>query len=324
MTQTPLAASVVVPSRGGVRRLPILLGALHRQDRDDFEVILVLDGDIDRSRQAAERFSASFGDRLRIVEFPENRGRVAALNAGFEKAQGHVLIRCDDDFEPAPGYVDAHVTAHAQSTAVGVVGLPHNRFADTLYARAYGRARDGQFREEAYARPETDHWRYWASNCSLTRVTYQRVGPYDPDYRAYGWEDVDYGYRLHALGIPVRLVREAETVHHAAAVTTALRMTRAFHAGAARRLFDAKHPEAAHGPAADGRAAASDSPSLWSRLVAAEANLLTAASVERVGAAIDRALPFLPHYVAEKLVASGVEAASLAGQRTDGQLERTF
>ena len=150
------------------------------------------------------------------------------------------------------------------------------------------------------------------------------MGPYDPDYRAYGWEDVDYGYRLHALGIPVRLVREAETVHHAAAVTTALRMTRAFHAGAARRLFDAKHPEAAHGPAADGRAAASDSPSLWSRLVAAEANLLTAAPVERVGAAIDRALPFLPHYVAEKLVASGVEAASLAGQRTDGQLERTF
>ena len=150
------------------------------------------------------------------------------------------------------------------------------------------------------------------------------MGPYDPDYRAYGWEDVDYGYRLHALGIPVRLVREAETVHHAAAVTTALRMTRAFHAGAARRLFDAKHPEAAHGPAADGRAASSDSPSLWSRLVAAEASLLTAGSVERVGAAIDRALPFLPHYVAEKLVAAGVEAASLAGQRTDGQLKRTF
>ena len=119
MTQTPLAASVVVPSRGGVRRLPILLGALHRQDREDFEVVLVLDGDIDRSRQAAERFRASFGDRLRIVEFPENRGRVAALNAGFEKAQGHVLIRCDDDFEPSPGYVDAHVTAHAQPTAVG-------------------------------------------------------------------------------------------------------------------------------------------------------------------------------------------------------------
>ena len=38
-------------------------------------------------------------------------GRVTALNTGFDAATGDVLIRCDDDFEPSPGHVAAHVTA---------------------------------------------------------------------------------------------------------------------------------------------------------------------------------------------------------------------
>lgn len=330
---TTFAATVVVPSRAGVQNLPILLGALFRQDRDDFEVIIVLDGDVDRSREAVERFSQSYGDRLSVVEFPENRGRVAALNAGFGRARGRVLIRCDDDFEPAPDYVSAHVQAHASGDGaggeVGVVGLPHNRFSDTPYARVYGGPRDARFREEAYARPASEHWNYWAGNCSVTRAAFELVGQYDADYRAYGWEDVDYGYRLHAAGIPVRLVPAAETVHHAAAVSTALRMKRAFYSGAAKRLFDEKHPHA-FSPTHDADAAPGEAeadaapPSLWNRLVDAESRLITAESVERIGRTIDIAVRVLPRPVAEKLIASGVEAASVAGRRVEERLDRTF
>ena len=38
------AASVIVPTRGGAARLPVLLTALCRQDDQDFEVIVVIDG----------------------------------------------------------------------------------------------------------------------------------------------------------------------------------------------------------------------------------------------------------------------------------------
>ena len=235
-----------------------------------------------------------------------------------------MLIRCDDDFEPAPDYVGSHIRAHDGSEPVGAVGLPRNRFSDTPYARVYGRPRDTRFRSDAYARPPEEQWRYWAGNCSLTRTTYERVGPYDTDYRAYGWEDVDYGYRLHSHGVPVRLIPEAEAVHHAAAVTTAIRMMRAFHSGAAHRLFDSKHPDARF-EAAMGTAPASSAPrSVWERIVLAEASILTTETVERVGTAIDRALPLLPQYVAEKLVAAGVEASAVAGLRADEQPERSF
>ena len=62
-----LAVSVVVPTRGGAARLPALLDALATQVLDEaWEVVLVLDGDVDGSRALIEEYA----DRipLRVVE----------------------------------------------------------------------------------------------------------------------------------------------------------------------------------------------------------------------------------------------------------------
>jgi hypothetical protein len=74
-----------------------------------------------------------------------------------------------------------------------------------------------------------------------------------------------------------------------------------------------------------GAATASSAPrSAWERIVHAEASILTTETVDRVGAAIDRSLPLVPRYLAEKLVAAGVEAAAVAGLRVKEQPERSF
>ncbi len=100
---------MVVPSRGGRERLPVLLKALEKQTVDDWEVVVVIDGDIDNSGDVLAKFTHL---PLTSLVLQENRGRVAALNAGFASAVGEVLIRADDDFEPAPGHIAAHVAAH--------------------------------------------------------------------------------------------------------------------------------------------------------------------------------------------------------------------
>jgi glycosyltransferase involved in cell wall biosynthesis len=102
--------SLVVPSRGGAARLPLLMECLARQTHDSWEVVVVLDGDIDDSQPLVE----SWADRLpvRSIVFPENRGRPAALNAGLAAAHGSVLVRCDDDLTPGPDVVRDHALAH--------------------------------------------------------------------------------------------------------------------------------------------------------------------------------------------------------------------
>ena len=295
-------ASIVIPSRGGAERLPRLLGALSAQDDSEWEAIVVLDGDVDGSANVLDDYRAKLP--LHVVVFPENRGRVAALNAGFSTATGEVLIRCDDDLEPAPDYVRRHKEAHA-GDPVGVVGLYLNQLPPTPYARAYGVEADESFRQAAYGSPTP--WRYWAGNCSVTRATWERVGPYDPAYRAYGWEDVDWGYRLHAAGIPVRLEPALETTHHVAAVTAHSRATRAFHSGAARRLFEDIHGTSVLPPAAP------EASGWWNRAVLGVGRSFSRRSVESWARAVDSLALALPRPVSKKLIALLVEGGALAG-----------
>ncbi|MGN8026985.1 glycosyltransferase family 2 protein [Microbacterium sp. 22242] len=296
-------ASIVVPSRGGAGRLPHLFAALRAQTETAWEAIVVIDGDVDGSAQVV----AAAGDDLpvRALVLPENRGRSAALNAGFDDARGEVLIRCDDDLRPGPDYVAGHFARHADGNR-GVIGLYRNVYPDTAYARAYGRERDERFRADAYATPADARWRYWAGNVSVTRETYDRVGGYDTAFRAYGWEDVDWGYRLHRAGVEIVLAPELETAHHVAATTTEIRVTRAFLAGAARRAFEAKHGAEALGSVGASAGA-------WGRLVRRTAARYGLGALQRRARTADRVIGRSPRWIAEKHVAWLVESAGLSG-----------
>ncbi|QHF22012.1 glycosyltransferase [Rathayibacter sp. VKM Ac-2762] len=293
-------ASVVVPSYAGAARLPRLLAALAAQTHRDLDVVVVLDGVVDASEHALDASPVP----VRRVVLPENRGRSAALTAGFDAARGDVLIRCDDDLEPGPGWAAAHVGAH-RDAVVGVVGLCPDVDPGTAYSRAYGRPAGERFRRGAYAAGPDASWRYWGGNVSVTRATYDRVGGYSTDYREYGWEDVDWGYRLHRLGVPVRIEPGAEALHHGASVSAAVRSRRAFLSGAARRTFERLHPEQVREavPAAGA----------WDAAV----RLLARGGSERRTALVagfaDAALGVVPRPVGEKLVALAVESAAIAG-----------
>ncbi|MBK9475376.1 MAG: glycosyltransferase [Tetrasphaera sp.] len=182
--------SIVVPTRGGAERIPRLLRALRAQEACDWEAIFVLDGDIDDSAGVLAAQAADLP--VRVVVFPENRGRAAALNAGFAAARGSVLVRCDDDVEPAPDFAAAHAALHADRR-IGIVGPCRDVFEDTAYARAYGLPAERRVREHSYALAAEQGWRLWSGNVSVTREVYDEVGEYDTDFREYGWEDVDWG-----------------------------------------------------------------------------------------------------------------------------------
>lgn len=308
-----VAASVIIPSYRGAGRLPALFDALAAQESTtlQFEAVVVIDGLDDGSVALVE---AETRFPVRHLLFPENRGRVVALNAGFETAGGRVLIRCDDDLVPAPDYVSRHVAGH-DGEACGVVGVTRNVYAPSRYFEVYGRQADESQRSGTYAETERP-WRHWAGNCSLTRETWEKIGPYDPQYRLYGWEDVDYGYRLHRAGIPVILDRSLETEHRIAAVTTAVRAQRAAHSAAARRIFERKHGSDVLPPAIPPL-------SMWNALVRGASHLV-GRDPRRWGGRVDRVIPRVPRVMATKLVALAVESAAVAGYRAPQRAKEVF
>ena len=307
-------AAVIIPSRGGAGVLHYPLDALSAQTERDFQVIVVLDGDIDQSEKVVDDYIARGTLNLTKIVFPENLGRVAALNAGHNAADADILIRCDDDLEPGPDYVANHLRLHRDYD--GVIGTLNNIFPKTAYSQVYGTYRDAKFKEAALGTPESERWHYWNGNSSVSAELYRTIGGFDPAYRLYGWEDVDLGKMIADADGKIIISDAVETKHYAEATTTAVRALRALHAGSARTIFVRKHCEDEH--------AAPNPAGLWGAAVKTLAAVSTEANIRRIGNTLDAVLLKLPAKIAEKLVALQVEAASYAGVKYPQRAREVF
>ena len=296
-------ASIVVPSFKGAQRLPVLFAALEVQTNSSFECVVAIDGDEDGSADVVHKWS----DRIpvRAVVFPENRGRSSALNAGFDTAEGNVLVRCDDDLRPGRDYVAGHVAAHQGST-VGAVGVCLDLFDDTAYSRAYGAQARERMRESAYRLPPDATWRRWGANVSVSRATWDRVGPYDPRFTQYGWEDIDWGYRVHQAGIPVVVRPELEVEHLNPAPTAGVRAVKAYQSGESRSVFVDKH-----GPGVLSDSVPMNSP--WNVAVRGVSGVMRSKRiVETLGGPVDALLPRVSPRVGLKVASLLIESAGAA------------
>jgi glycosyltransferase involved in cell wall biosynthesis len=91
--ELPRSATIVINNYNYARFLPISIESALRQTHP-CQIVVVDDGSTDESRSVIE----SFGSRVEPV-FQENGGQGAALNAGFARATGDLVIFLDADDE---------------------------------------------------------------------------------------------------------------------------------------------------------------------------------------------------------------------------------
>lgn len=104
--------AVVLPVLNGEAYLAEAVRSVLDQTFTDFELVVVDDGSTDRTAEILASFSDA---RLRVIRFPENRGIVAALNAGIHGSESELIARMDADdicmprrFERQVAFLDAH------------------------------------------------------------------------------------------------------------------------------------------------------------------------------------------------------------------------
>lgn len=94
-----MRATVVIPCFRPDDNLEKMLGDLNAQSSNEFEVIVVDDGNAD---PIEPRIQAVLSRPHRVIRFEENRGIVAGLNAGIAAVRTPYIIRMDaDDRMPA-------------------------------------------------------------------------------------------------------------------------------------------------------------------------------------------------------------------------------
>ncbi len=96
--------SLVIPVYNEEENLPILYQKI-KEALDplgkEYEVIFVDDGSQDKSPQILDQL-ANNDPRVKVIHFRRNFGQTAALAAGFDMAQGEVVITLDADLQNDP------------------------------------------------------------------------------------------------------------------------------------------------------------------------------------------------------------------------------
>ena len=104
--------SVVVPVLNEEESLLLLheslTGVLSESDAS-YEIIVIDDGSTDRSLATLRELQAQ-DENLRVVCFRRNYGQTAAFAAGFDRAQGEVVVTIDADLQNDPADIPALVS----------------------------------------------------------------------------------------------------------------------------------------------------------------------------------------------------------------------
>lgn len=96
--------SVVIPLYNEEESLPELTRWIEKvmlENGFTYEIIFVNDGSTDSSQQVI-RSLAELNPNIRAIAFARNYGKSPALNVGFSKAQGDVIITMDADLQDSP------------------------------------------------------------------------------------------------------------------------------------------------------------------------------------------------------------------------------
>lgn len=96
--------SIVVPLYNEEESLPELVAWIDKvmtANKYTYEIVMVDDGSTDRSWQVVMDLYSRNGN-IKGISFRRNYGKAAALNVGFEHAEGRVVVTMDADLQDSP------------------------------------------------------------------------------------------------------------------------------------------------------------------------------------------------------------------------------
>lgn len=96
--------SIIIPLLNEQESLPELhswIAKVMKENNFSYEVIFIDDGSTDDSWKTIEQLSA-LDSNVKGIRFLRNYGKSQALHAGFDKAQGDVIITMDADLQDSP------------------------------------------------------------------------------------------------------------------------------------------------------------------------------------------------------------------------------
>jgi glycosyltransferase involved in cell wall biosynthesis len=169
---------------------------------NEYEVVLVNDGSQDDTPAVIERVRRLAPCGFTVVH-QENGGLAKARNAGIARCTGERIAFIDDDVLPTPVFAAEHLRSDERHGDVVVRGAAINTESfDALPVPVWTPLN------------YSGNW-FWTTNVSVRRARLDAAGGrFDESFSEYGWEDIELGLRLRALGTKAVFNRRAVVFHY--------------------------------------------------------------------------------------------------------------
>ena len=196
--------SIVIPTHNRKELLQKALISLSDQTypKNKYEVLVADDGSTDGT-----------GEMVRFLKTPyplsyrwqENKGRSGARNLGVSLARGDLTLFLDDDVIAHHHLLEEHVGYHETHPNILVMGgiKPAAQLQVTTLFTTFGLSKAVGDVADVVENGFVPFVFCATLNLSIRRHHLLVIGLFDEDFREYGWEDVDFGYRAHKAGLSI-------------------------------------------------------------------------------------------------------------------------
>lgn len=221
--------TVVIPVYNQAYPLSLVLYGFRRQipPYNQCSIIVVDDG----SSEPVESIVESYRDQLNVKYIrTSNRGRAAARNLGASLAKNGLLIFCDADRIPRPGFLLGHHEIFKKNGKFLTVGQVREMYVpnpesnrSTILENYKSEMRDripqycklvyNLYDDQGISHSVIPWISTFSGNMSIPLPTFWKLGGFDETFNEWGFEHFEFGYRAFLKKITFYLQRGAINVH---------------------------------------------------------------------------------------------------------------
>ncbi|MFH1582749.1 MAG: glycosyltransferase family 2 protein [Candidatus Falkowbacteria bacterium] len=206
--------SAIIPTYNRQAKLKETLASCEKQTlaKEDFEVIVVDDGSNDGTGNFMHEFMKTGKINL-IYLYIAHHGPERARNFGVEKANGDIILFCDDDTSLDKDLLKIHEAHHKQNSGSALLGLAlwDESGAVSDFMRYLAPAGPQFHYHTIKNKINAGFVHFYTCNISLAKK-WLELEKFDERLN-YAFEDIDLGLRLEGRGLKIVFNPEAKVYH---------------------------------------------------------------------------------------------------------------
>ncbi|HBB03003.1 MAG: glycosyl transferase family protein [Candidatus Peregrinibacteria bacterium GW2011_GWF2_38_29] len=199
--------SVIIPTFNRPDILRECLERLINQNfvKSEYEIIVINDGGSAVARDVVDEIAKDTPVQIKYF-YQKNLGQGVARNKGLDNAEGDIVLLINDDILPTSNLLSEHMKFHRQyikenEAVLGLI-LMDPRIERTPYVEfmnngslIFGKFGGHLTAYEKLSGKKTADFNFFYANLSFKR-SFLKDMRFDESFQEYGWEDIEFGYRL--------------------------------------------------------------------------------------------------------------------------------